>query len=524
MDERKPAQPQSDKYGGIAMRQWTLEERYRILKGPEDIRDLYDRIQGSFYRQRYHVQPITGLSSDPNGFAFYEGKWHLFYQWCPWGAVHGLKYWYHAVSADLMSWENCGVGIWPDTFFDNKGCHSGSAIASGDDLYFFYTGNHRDENWVRTPFTCAARMNADGKLEKLEKPLFGPRDDYAEHQRDPKIIYVPEKKKYFIFIGAQTLDKKGTALIYESPDLLSGWQFAGQLNVSGYEDFGGMWECPCIVRISGKDVLIFSPQYTTLPGRGNSTNHNVYLIGRMDYDTLTFTPESDFQYLDYGFDFYAAQCCANVEDPDKAILVSWIGLPDNHYPTEEEDWEGSLTLPRELRIRDGRLVQTPVSSIFSFREAELDPDLQPAGADDGAQEDTGRLLVSGAQLPRACELEAVFQDGSADLNLFTRKDGSGGFTIHYDAAARLMTVSRTGMEKRFNENVFETISFSPETDLKKISAFIDSCSVELFINDGEKTFTSHIYPTAEEHHFAVSENARVKVWGLKTTVTDKFVV
>ena len=87
-----------------------------------------------------------------------------------------------------------------------------------------------------------------------------------------------------------------------------------------------------------------------------------------------------------------------------------------------------------------------------------------------------------------------------------------------------MTVSRTGMEKRFNENVFETISFSPETDLKKISAFIDSCSVELFINDGEKTFTSHIYPTTEEHHFAVSENAAVKVWGLKTTVTDKFVV
>ena len=83
---------------------------------------------------------------------------------------------------------------------------------------------------------------------------------------------------------------------------------------------------------------------------------------------------------------------------------------------------------------------------------------------------------------------------------------------------------RTGMEKRFNENVFETISFSPDTELKKISAFIDSCSVELFINDGEKTFTSHIYPTAEEHRFAVSGNAGVKVWGLKTTVTDKFVV
>ena len=485
------------------MRQWTLEERYRVLKSPDEITDLYEKIKDSKYRQKYHVQPVTGLSSDPNGFAYYEGRWHLFYQWCPWGAVHGLKYWYHASSPDLVRWENEGVGIYPDTFYDNKGCHSGSAFAKGDDLYFFYTGNHRDENWVRTPFTCAARMNEEGKLEKLEKPLFGPREDYAEHQRDPKIIYVPEKKKYYIFIGAQTLDKKGTALIYESEELLTGWKFAGQLKVPGYEDFGGMWECPCIVNISGKDVLIFSPQYTTLPGRGNSTNHNVYFIGKMDYDTLTFTPEGDYQYLDFGFDFYAAQCAANVADPDKAILVAWIGLPDNHYPTEEEDWEGSMCLPRELRIVDGKLIQTPVAEITALRAGEAPAD---------------------GTLPDVCELEAAFAGGDASLDLFTKADGSGGFTIRYDDAKKTLTVDRTGMDTRFNEKVFETLEVPLDNPLKSISVFIDRSSVELFINGGERTFTSHIYPTAAEHHYTASANAAVKVYVLGASVTDKFVV
>ena len=316
------------------MRTWTTEERYRVLHSADEIIGLHEKIVSSEYRQKFHVQPITGLSSDPNGFVYHKGTWHLYYQYCPWGAVHGLKFWYHVTSTDLVHWTNAGIGMWPDTFFDNKGCHSGSAFSAGDDLYLFYTGNHRDENWVRTPYTCAAKLGPDGKPVKLPEPLFGPRPDYSEHQRDPKIVYVPEQKKYFIFIGAQSMDKKGRALIYTSESLLEGWKFAGELKVPGFEDFGGMWECPCIVRISGKDILIFSPQYTKLPGRAESTNHNIYMIGSMDYETLTFTPDDTYHYLDFGFDFYAAQFAANVNDPEMAVLIGWIGLPDNHYPTE----------------------------------------------------------------------------------------------------------------------------------------------------------------------------------------------
>ena len=485
------------------MREWTRDERYRVLQSADEIKELYEQVRKSAYRQRYHVQPITGLSSDPNGFAFHKGIWHLNYQWCPWGAVHGLKYWYHTVSTDLVHWKNEGIGLAPDRIYDNKGAHSGSAISDGEDLYFFYTGNHRDENWVRTPYTCAAVLEESGKLRKMEEPLFGPREDYSEHQRDPKVFYNEEKKKYYIFIGAQSLDLKGRVQVYESDRLLEGWTFAGELKVPGYEDFGGMWECPCIERISGKDVLIFSPQYTTLPGRGPSTNHNVYLVGAMDYDTLTFTPESGYRHLDFGFDFYAAQLASNVGDPDKAVITAWIGLPDNHYPTEEEDWEGSQILPRELRIREGRLIQTPVEAVESIREEEL----APYGI-----------------LPDACELQIRAAGGDLRLNLFTKEDGSGGFRIRYEEETKRCIIDRTGMDKRFNEKVGEVLEMPLDRSLEELRIFIDRSSVEIFANGGEETFTSHIYPTEREFHYTSDGEQELRIWRLGTSVTDEFVV
>ncbi len=490
------------------MKEWTREERYRVLKGPEDIRDLYERTQASPYRQAWHVQPITGLSSDPNGFALHKGTWHLCYQWCPWGAVHGLKYWYHVTSPDLVHWTNAGIGLAADRDYDNRGAHSGSAITRGKDLIFFYTGNHRDEDWTRTPYTCAAVLGEDNRPKKLDAPLFGPRDDHSEHQRDPKVVWNEQKQKFYILLGAQTLDRRGCVLVYESKEPLSGWTFAGELKVPGYEAFGGMWECPYIVNISGKDVLIFSPQYTKLPGRGESTNHNVYLIGHMDYDTLTFTPDGPYRHLDYGFDFYAAQGAAiepAAYDPDRAILIAWIGLPDNHYPTADEDadWEGSLSLPRELRVKDGKLVQTPIPALESLRDKALAPD---------------------GTLPDACELAITAPDGDFEVSLFTREDGTGGMKLSYDAARRVCTVDRRGMANRFNQQVGEVLEIPLDAPLRTLRAFIDRSSTELFLNDGEATFTTHTYPTADEHHYAASAGVTVTGWTLKKAVTDEFVL
>lgn len=487
------------------MKEWTREERYRALQNAEEIRDLHERIQRSAYRQAWHVQPVTGLSSDPNGFAWHDGKWHLFYQWCPWGAVHGLKYWYHVTSGDLIRWTNEGIGMKPDTVYDNRGVHSGSAISADGELYLYYTGNHRDENWIRTPYTCVAKLGKDGRPAKLPEPLFGPLSGYTEHQRDPKILYHKERQKYYIFLGAQSEDQNGCVLVYESEQLLRGWSFAGRLKVPGYEQFGGMWECPCIGTIGGKDILLFSPQYIRLPGRAENTNHNVYLIGNMDYDTLTFTPESGYRHLDYGFDFYAAQLAADTRDPDSAVLIAWMGLPDHHYPTEDEDWEGSLTVPRKLRICEGRLVQEPVSGIEALRIRELAP---------------------GGILPDACELE-VEADGKnedLDLRLFTNGNGTGGLRLSYNAEQKLCTADRTGLNRRFNPETGEILSIPLDRPLKQLRIFIDRSSVEIFFNQGEAVFTSHVYPEKEERHYTVSRPVPTKLWELGSSVTDDFVI
>lgn len=486
------------------MKEWTQEERYRVLQDKSEIAELYEKIQTSDYRQTYHLQPITGLSSDPNGFVYHKGTWHLYYQWCPWGAVHGLKYWYHTTSTDLVHWRNEGVGIHPDTLYDNKGVHSGSGFSADDKLYLFYTGNHRDENWVRTPYTCVAELTDQGELIKHPAPLFGPHPAYTEHQRDPKVVYDKDTERYYILLGAQSQELKGRVLIYSSPSLLEGWAFEGELKVPGFEDLGGMWECPSIERINGKDVLVFSPQYTTLPHRGPSTNHNIYLIGQMDFSKLTFTAEGDYRHLDYGFDFYAAQFAANVQEEDKAILTAWIGLPDNHYPTESEDWEGSLIVPRELRIEDNRLKQTPISGLSQLR---------------------GEELVLDGRLPRVCELELTTTGkDNLELAFFCQEGGKGGLRLVYDAQEKVCHFDRSQMEQRFNVAIGEHLSVPLEQELTSLRVFIDRSSIEFFFNDGEATFTSHLYPTATETGLKLDQGVQVRAWELKPSVTDDFIV
>ena len=485
------------------MKEWTRAESYRALTDPEELRAPHARVRQSRYRQTYHVQPVTGLLNDPNGFARHGGAWQLCYQWCPWGAVHGLKYWYRVASSDLVHWHNAGIALAPDRDFDNRGVYSGSAIGDGEDLVYFYTGNHRDEDWTRTAYTCAAVLRADGRVEKPDAPLFGPHPDYSEHQRDPKIVYRPEDRAYYILIGARTRDDRGRVLVYRSDLPRSGWRFAGELNVPGLESFGSMWECPCLARVDGKDVLIFCPQDVRLPGRAENTNHNVYLIGRMDFGTLTFTPEGECRPLDYGFDFYAAQTAAGAEDPDPAVLIGWIGLPGAHYPTDDEDWVGSLTLPRALRVRDGRLLQTPIPAMYALRG--------PQQPDDGT-------------LPAACEMEVDAPEGDFALNLFTRDDGSGGLRLQWRGDRRALRVDKRAMDLRFNAELGETLEMPLESPPRKLDIFIDHSSIEIFANDGEAVFTAHVYPTARERRYQAGAGVRIRLWPLRGAVEDDFVI
>ena len=331
-------------------------------------------------------------------------------------------------------------------------------------------------------------------------------EGYTEHQRDPKIIYNEKNGRYYIVLGAQTLDKKGCCIIYSSDSPTENWSFAGQLNVSGFEDFGDMWECPSIESISGYDVLLFCPQHLTLPGRGGSVHHSGYLLGHMDWATLTFTPDNTrFHVLDFGFDSYAAECAANPNDKNKATLVAWMGLPDALYPTDEEEWSGCLTLPRELRVRDHRLIQQPLDELRALRGKKID-------------------LESTDILPRVCELELISRGGNLTLRLFSKSDRTGGLTIAYDDSAKEITVDRSGMKRLFNTEQGQQRARPLPKGLFHLRVFVDRSSVEIFVNDGDAVFSSRIFPTAEEDRMFIEGDASVHLWELSRAVEESFVV
>ena len=108
------------------MKEWTREERYRTTldASNEEITKLKEIVDSCPYRQKFHIQPTTGLLNDPNGFSYYNGEYHLFYQWFPLGPVHGIKHWYHVSSRDLVNWKDCGVGIIPTEHFESHGAFS----------------------------------------------------------------------------------------------------------------------------------------------------------------------------------------------------------------------------------------------------------------------------------------------------------------------------------------------------------------------------------------------------------------
>ncbi len=492
------------------MKEWTRQERYRVLRDPQELWDMHEQVSRSDYRQQFHIQSITGLINDPNGFVWHDNKWHLFYQWCPWGAVHGMKYWYHIVSRDLVTWKNLGVCIMPDRDYDNKGAYSGSAMPIGDSLYLYYTGNHRDEDWTRRAYTCLAKLRDDGWVEKYPLPLFGTNPNYTEHQRDPKIVHIRETGKYYIILGAQTLDGYGRAIVYESDDLLHGWNFAGELKVPGFETFGDMWECPSVEHIGGKDALIFCPQHLKIPGRGESVNHNGYILGEMDWGSLTFTPDGQFHVLDFGFDSYAAECANNVQDEDKAVLIAWMGIPDVSYPTDEENWSGCLTLPRELSIRGRRLIQQPLPALKQLRDVEINL----------ADHTSGQRVW----LPRVAEIELYCRPGDIELDLFTKRSGEGGIRIVYSEKERVISVDRSGMTKRFNIEHGEVRTRDLPDGLTHLRIFVDRSSVEIFVNDGDAVFTSRVFPVEGEEHFTVRGDAFLRMWSLKAAVKDTLVV
>lgn len=457
---------------------WLLTDKDKRLtsENKQELEHIKEQVAQSPWRQMFHIQPESGLLNDPNGFAFFNGKYHLFYQWYPFGPVHGLKHWYHQTSKNLVDWESHGAALAPDIHEDRHGVYSGSGIAVDDKLYLFYTGNTKLDNGERLPFQITSAMRADGTFEEKKVLIEGAPDGYTSHFRDPKVWQI-EDGTYAAVIGAQRENLTGTILLYTSADLKD-WEYKGEIKTS-LPSFGYMWECPDYFEIQNRGILMFSPQGIERKGdRFQNIYQSGYIMGeQLDVQTGKIT-HGGFTEWDHGFDFYAPQ---TTESPDgRRILIGWMGLPDQSYPTDRFGWAHCLTLPREITLENGELRQRPVRELEEKR----------VRADHRSWNDAEQTLDGSAY-----ELAVRF-DSLPDMSfsLYIREGGQEKTELRYDPQEQKLSLDRTNSGEPLNEEYGTVRTAALSRPLSDLRLFVDTSSIEVFANDGECVFTSRIFP------------------------------
>lgn len=479
----------------VLKKEWTTPDRYKKYNDwdTDYIKELITTVTHSPWRLGYHIQPKTGLLNDPNGFSFFNGKWQLFYQAYPIGPVHGVKSWAHLTSDNLIDWTYEGLALEPDTFFDSHGVYSGSALPVNDKLLLAYTGNVRDDNWQRRSYQLGAWMDTTNHITKIDEPLIDhPPVGFSHDFRDPQII--PFNDGYLLIIGAQTTDNKGKALTYTSKDLQN-WTLNGELNFTN-EPMGYMVECPNLVFSNDKALLIFCPQ-----GLDKSICHydniypNMYIIGdSYDLETNAITNPTELKNLDEGFDVYATQA---FNSPDGRVLaVSWIGLPEVNYPTDDYGWAHCLSIIKELIIKDDKLYQLPAKETKTLRLNSIKlPESQTIHYD---------------AKTNCYELEIDCHDSEkGQIKLMTQENGENGLSISFDTTCGKIIIDRSHIGNGFAREYGETREFSISQKPLTLQIFVDESLVEVFINDGEQVATARVFPEAEANHTYITVNTNV---------------
>lgn len=257
------------------------------------------------YKPEEHFSAEIGWINDPNGFVYFRGEYHLFYQFYPYDSVWGPMHWGHAKSKDLVTWEHLPVALAPDQDYDRNGCFSGSAIVKDDRLWLMYTGHIEEKTGVRQVQNMA--FSDDGiHFEKIEQNPVAtgadlPDELIAADFRDPKLF--EKDGRYYSVVAAKHKDNVGCIVLLGSDNLVE-WQFES-IFLKGVEHQGFMWECPDYFELDGKDCLIMSPMRYQREGDSyHNINSSLLFTGKVDWREKRFIPES-VQEIDHGQDFYA---------------------------------------------------------------------------------------------------------------------------------------------------------------------------------------------------------------------------
>jgi len=292
-------------------------------------------------RFRFHFAPRYGWINDPNGLVYADEVYHLYFQYNPFDVRWENMSWGHAISTDLLTWEQRKDVLYPDasgTMFSGCGLKNEKGLLGlpEDALLFYYTAAGGASTWSEGKlFTQKMAYSTDGgeNLVKREEIII---DTICGENRDPKIFWHSATSAY---ICALWLEKNDYG-IFRSTDLK-------EFTMSQRLTLQDAWECPdlfCLSSDTGEQHWVFW------------TADGFYFVG--EFDGYVFTPTQERQEAYIGKGFYAAQSYSGIED--RSVQIPWLRM-ENYG----ENYTGAMGLARELRLcrKDGvwKICQKPIS-------------------------------------------------------------------------------------------------------------------------------------------------------------------
>lgn len=485
--ELAPGQP--DWWAAMDISPWRGQDvTLQVDQLPEDSTALSSIDQGDMLkdaeqlyteplRSQFHFSPRRGWNNDPNGLVYYNGEYHLFFQHNPYGWAWGNMHWGHAVSRDMVHWEELGDTLWPD----NLGpMFSGSAVVDwnntsglGNDgkppLVLIYTA-------AGNPAVQCIAHSTDGRTFTKFKgnPIL---PQITGGNRDPKVLWHEPSKRWVMVLYVEKPAGQHTIHFYTSPNLRD-WDLA---SVMQGDKAGGryLFECPHLFELPVDDDP--SKTHWVLLGADSQ-----YAIG--SFDGRTFQPEAERLAGHHGRGFYAAQSFSDIPKQDgRRVLIGWFQTDTPGMPFNQ-----SMTIPLELKLKSTqqgpRMTFAPIRELESLRASHVHIGPMAIKSDS-----TNPLSDIDAEL---IELRMVMEPGTSTRLLMKIR----GAEIIYDATSQELSVNGQRAP-------------APLMDGKQqLIVYCDRAGVEVFASDGRCYVPMPFIPSALDRSIQiVSEGGATQI-------------
>lgn len=439
------------------------------------------------YRPQYHFSPQYGWTNDPNGMVYHNGEYHLFFQYNPYGCKWGNMHWGHAVSKDLVQWEELPYALAPDKL---GAIYSGCVVIDKDNTAGF------GKDAMVAIFTSAGEQQVQSLAYSLDNGRSFTKyegNPVLSHPtivdfRDPKVFWYAPTQQWIMSLATSQ------SITFYSSKNLKEWTQLSEFG-EGIGNHDGVWECPDLFPLTYEGQTKWVLFVSINPGSPNGGSATQYFIGNFDGETFSPDPLPYPLWIDYGRDNYAGVTWNNVPAEDgRRLFIGWMSNWDYSNEVPTTNFRNAMTLARTLSLaHNGEhlvVASKPVKEIERLRNETISLPNKTATTT------TFKQLLNNND--GAYELTfSITPNGSDNFSFSLLNNKGEELTYIFDIANKTLLTNRAKSSVAFNANFAAMLIKAPLTAKKSytIRLLVDKASTELFVNDGEVVQTNTIFPT-----------------------------